>query len=227
MFGKLGKKYAEKISEKIGEKVGEKYGAGSTTEEATEKLGRVHGKRRGLFIGINYTGQQGELRGCINDVKNIKAFLTENYDFDDILVLTDDCQDRSKLPTRQNILNGFKWLRKDAKSGDSLFMHYSGHGGSVKDEDGDEADGMDETLIPLDYQKEGQIVDDEVHAVLVRGLPKGVRLTAIMDCCHSESILDLPYLYNVNGDWSSRKTKKLTGSKCSSEPGRKCSSKGA
>jgi len=26
-------------------------------------------------IGINYFGQNGELRGCINDVKNIQAFL--------------------------------------------------------------------------------------------------------------------------------------------------------
>lgn len=25
-------------------------------------------------------------------------------------------------------------------------------------------------------------------------------MTAIMDCCHSESMLDLPYIYNVNGD---------------------------
>jgi len=81
-----------------------------------------------------------------------------------------------------------------------LILHYSGHGGSIKDTDGDEEDGMDETLCPVDYKDAGMIVDDEVHAVLVRGLKKGVRLTAIMDCCHSESMLDLPYIYNVNGD---------------------------
>ena len=31
------------------------------------------GVRRAVLIGINYTGQQGELRGCHNDVKNIKG----------------------------------------------------------------------------------------------------------------------------------------------------------
>ena len=56
-----------------------------------------------------------------------------------------------------------------------------------------EADGQDETIIPLDYEKEGQIVDDQLHEILVAGLPQGVRLTAIMDCCHSGSVLDLPY----------------------------------
>lgn len=81
-----------------------------------------------------------------------------------------------------------------------MILHYSGHGGSVKDKDGDEEDGMDETLVPLDHAKAGQIIDDEVHDVLVRGLPKGVRLTAILDCCHSATVLDLPYTYNVNGD---------------------------
>lgn len=111
-----------------------------------------------------------------------------------------DQKDPSKLPTRANIINGFKWLRNGAKSGDSLILHYSGHGGSVKDTDGDEEDGYDETLVPLDYASAGQIVDDEVHDVLVRGLPSGVRLFAITDCCHSATVLDLPYAYNVNGD---------------------------
>lgn len=115
------------------------------------------------------------------------------------------------MPTRKNILAAFRWLRDGAKCGDSLIFHYSGHGGSVKDTDGDEEDGMDETLIPVDYEKAGHIVDDEVHDVLVRGLPKGVRLTAIMDCCHSESMLDLPYVYTVNGDLQIIETSKNEG----------------
>lgn len=213
MFGKAGKAYADKIAQHV-EQAALKHMNSKTpaaTEEATETLGSVSGKRKALFIGINYFGQKGELRGCINDVQNIKAFLTSNFRIDEMLVLTDDQSDPSKKPTRANIIAGFKWLRAGAKAGDSLIMHYSGHGGSVRDTDGDEEDGMDETLCPVDYASAGQIVDDEVHDVLVRGLPKGVRLTAIMDCCHSESILDLPYVYNINGDLEIIETSKNEG----------------
>jgi metacaspase-1 len=135
--------------------------------------GSVSGNRKALFIGINYFGQNGELRGCINDVKNIRTFLQANYPINEEMVLTDDkTNDPKSMPTRANIINAFKWLREGAKPGDSLILHYSGHGGSQKDNDGDEEDGMDETLCPVDYAKNGVIVDDEVHAVLVRGLPK-------------------------------------------------------
>lgn len=127
------------------------------------------GRRKALFIGINYKGQQGELRGCLNDVKNIRTFLQSHYKIDEEQVLTDD--NPASMPTRANILAGFKWLREGAQAGDSLILHYSGHGGSQKDQDGDEEDGMDETMCPVDYATSGVIVDDEVHDVLVRGLP--------------------------------------------------------
>ena len=108
---------------------------------------------------------------------------TSGYDMnrdDDIKVLTDDPDNSPDcLPTRTNIINGFKWLRQGCKEGDSLILHYSGHGGSVKDTDGDEEDGMDETLCPVDYAKNGVIIDDEVHDVLVRGLPS-VRTVSIV-----------------------------------------------
>jgi hypothetical protein len=37
------------------------------------------------------------------------------------------------------------------------------------------------------------------HAILVRTLPPGCRLTAIFDSCHSGSCLDLPYIYSTEG----------------------------
>ncbi len=36
----------------------------------------------------------------------------------------------------------------------------SGHGGQIKDKDGDEVDGYDEVIFPVDYKTAGCIVDD-------------------------------------------------------------------
>ncbi|PQE32458.1 caspase domain-containing protein [Rutstroemia sp. NJR-2017a WRK4] len=159
------------------------------------------GKRKALLIGINYFGQRGQLRGCINDVKNMSAYLNENFGYkrDDMVILTDDQQNPMSQPTKQNILRAMHWLVKDAKPNDSLFFHYSGHGGQAKDLDGDEEDGYDEVIYPVDFRQVGHIVDDEMHRIMVQPLQPGVRLTAIFDSCHSGTALDLPYVYSTQG----------------------------
>lgn len=207
MFGKLGKQYAGKMADMVEdfalEKLNERNPQNVTSEETTEALHSISGRRRAVFIGINYKGQKGELRGCVNDVVNIKNFFESHYPLDEIMVLTDDKKaepETQYTPTRKNILASFRWLIKGAKPGDSLLLHYSGHGSKVRNQDGTEASGYDQTLVPVDFESAGQILDDDVHDVLCRKLPKGVRLTAIFDCCHSESIMDLPFVYNVNGD---------------------------
>ncbi|ORX34089.1 peptidase C14, partial [Piromyces finnis] len=45
----------------------------------------------------------------------------------------------------------------------------------------------------------GQILDDEIYENLVTPLPKGCRLTAIFDSCHSGTVMDLPYTYQCDG----------------------------
>lgn len=75
-----------------------------------------------------------------------------------------------------------------------------GHGGKLKDDNGDEKDGFDETLVPLDYNTAGQIRDDDLYKCLVGGLKEGVYATFIMDCCHSGSVLDLPYTFVADGE---------------------------
>jgi hypothetical protein len=56
-----------------------------------------------------------------------------------------------------------------------------------------EEDGYDETICPFDFDKAGMIVDDEIFDRLVAPLPSGVKLTAVLDCCHSGTGLDLPF----------------------------------
>ncbi|GAB1309846.1 Ca(2+)-dependent cysteine protease [Madurella fahalii] len=159
------------------------------------------GKRRALLIGINYFGQNGELRGCINDTKNVSAFLMENYGYkrEDMVILTDDQQDPIMQPTKQNIIRAMQWLVAGAQPNDALFLHFSGHGGQTADTSGDEEDGYDEVIYPVDYKTAGHIVDDEIHHHVVKPLQAGVRLTAIFDSCHSGSVLDLPYIYSTKG----------------------------
>ncbi|QRV92286.1 ICE-like protease (caspase) p20 domain protein [Ceratobasidium sp. AG-Ba] len=159
------------------------------------------GRKKALTIGVNYIDQLGELSGCINDSNNIKAFLCGQlgYKNEDIVQLTDDAINPRQRPTRENIIAAMHWLVKDAKPDDSLFFHYSGHGGQTKDMDGDEVDGYDEVIYPVDFEEKGHIVDDDMHAIMVRPLPPGCRLTAIFDSCHSGSALDLPYVYSTEG----------------------------
>ncbi len=65
--------------------------------------------------------------------------------------------------------------------------------------DGDEEDGSDEVIYPVDFKQAGHIVDDEIHHYIVKPLQQGVRLTAIFDSCHSGSVMDLPYIYSTKG----------------------------
>jgi len=86
------------------------------------------GRRKALLIGINYFGQRGQLRGCINDVRNMSGYLVENFGYkrEDMVILTDDQQNPMSQPTKQNILRAMHWLVKDANRNDALFFHYSG-----------------------------------------------------------------------------------------------------
>lgn len=76
---------------------------------------------------------------------------------------------------------------------------YLGHGGQTRDLDGDEDDGYDEVIYPVDFRTHSHITDDEMHRIMVRPLQAGVRLTAIFDSCHSGTALDLPYIYSTQG----------------------------
>jgi len=159
------------------------------------------GNKKSLHIGINYLNLpvgRGRLNGCHNDVETLQELITTKYGFatDNTKILRDD--DESRMPTRANIESAIKWLVEGAKSGDSLLFQFSGHGGQVPDDDGDEEDNKDETIIPCDYRSAGQITDDQLFQLLVKPLPQGVMLTTIMDCCHSGTGMDLAFVHKIN-----------------------------
>ena len=111
--------------------------------------------------------------------------------------------DPYRVPTRANLLAAMRWLVEGCSAGDSLVLHFSGHGVQKLDVDGDEADGYDEALCPVDFERVGVILDDEINETIVRPLVAGVKLHAIVDTCHSGTILDLPFLCRLSrtGYW--------------------------
>ncbi|KAH7866269.1 hypothetical protein Vadar_017934 [Vaccinium darrowii] len=160
----------------------------------------AHGRKRALLCGVSYYGRRYNLKGSVNDVRCMRYFLVERLGFpsESILVLTEEETDPRRIPTKRNIRMAFQWLIQGCQSGDSLVFHYSGHGSQLRDTNSDEIDGYDETLCPLDFETEGMILDDEINATIVRPLPHGAKLHAIIDACHSGTVLDLPFVCRVN-----------------------------
>lgn len=145
--------------------------------------------KKALLVGINYIGTESALNGCINDVKNVKQMLIQKFGYkeEQITMLTDETE---LHPTRANILAYFLDLLLNDNS--DLYFHYSGHGSQIKDDSGDETDGMDEALAPIDYLDSGLITDDELRGLL-QCMRATCKLTIVLDCCHSGSGMDLAY----------------------------------
>jgi hypothetical protein len=139
--------------------------------------------KKALLVGINrYPDPGNELKGCVNDVRQMAETLKSRYGFPgdgNMRILTD------ARATTKAILDGLAWLAAGASPGDSLVFHYSGHGSQVPDRNGDETtDRLDEILCPYDLDWDHPLTDDDLAAACA-GVPQGALLTVILDCCHS------------------------------------------
>ncbi len=150
---------------------------------------------RALIVGINYVGTQYELYGCINDALNVekqlRAFFPGSAEY---RILTDNTVQK---PTRTNILAGLDWLVSGLKAGENVFFHYSGHGGRVRDTNGDEATGLDSCIFPCNDGRMEMITDDELRAALAMRIPAGCKCFAVLDACHSGTGVDLRYRWEA------------------------------
>ena len=137
---------------------------------------------KALLLGINNYQSISDLRGCINDVENVKQLLFDEMGFKDeeqVRVLTDE-----KVVLR-NVKRGFDWLYEDAQDGDRLLFHFSGHGSYITSTDDDEP--VDELLClwDMDWDDEGSYLIDDDLGEFTEGLPEGAHLTVVLDNCHS------------------------------------------
>lgn len=150
--------------------------------------------KKALLIGINYQGTPDELKGCVNDINNIRNFLINscNYQTANITILLNE------TATTANIQAAILKLTSGTKTGDSLFFYYSGHGATFGNSKTSTKDDIDSAIIPSDYTKGGFILDDWLYAHLASVVPKGVSLWAFTDCCHSGTMFDLKYNWKFN-----------------------------
>jgi hypothetical protein len=144
--------------------------------------------KKALLVGIDeYPRADQVLRGCTRDALRMKAALVARYGFEE----TEARTLLGPAATRAAIERELAWLVGGTSAGDVCVFHYAGHGGQVKDRSGDEEDGSDECLLPIDYGAAGMLSDDDL-AVFYRRVVPGANLTLVMDCCHAGTIQKFP-----------------------------------
>ena len=153
---------------------------------ASHEASQEHNKLA-LLIGIDDYENVSDLDGCVNDVGNIKSLLRDKFGFEEKNIVTLV----NEQATHKAILDTFQQhLIAQAKQGDIVVFHYSGHGSQMRDADGDEADGFDETIVPQDSRKPGvfDIPDDSINGLLRLLADKTENITFIFDSCNSGTV---------------------------------------
>lgn len=138
-------------------------------------------KALSLHLGLNsvsaaaYSGWDGPLAACEFDAADM-AVIAKFQGMKHTLL-------RTKQATRAKVLAALRNAARTLKNGDFFFLTFSGHGGQVRDANGDEPDHKDETWCLYD----GQLVDDELYVELGR-FAGGVRVLVLSDSCHSGTV---------------------------------------
>jgi len=143
--------------------------------------------RYAVFVGINdYVPFEdepgGDLLGAERDAREVREVLEERWALDpaNALILL------GRSATKEAVRDALTvWLAGRAEPGDLAIFYFAGHGSQVYDLDGDEPDGLDETIAPADVlptSSANDIRDDELRAWLGA---IGADVVVILDSCHS------------------------------------------
>ena len=151
-------------------------------------------EKHALIIAIGDYPEEGKWPdiSSTNDVIHIEATLAKlGFPEANIIKILD------AQATRQGILTAFSLIQNKLKSGDIVYIHFSGHGQQVVDQNGDEIDLLDEAIVPYDspllfeagvYEGAQLIRDDELGSMTTKMREKcgsNGQLILILDSCHS------------------------------------------
>ena len=145
-----------------------------------------------LLIGINYTGMFCSLKGCQNDIEDIRKLIPSwGFPKENTLIMTDSSKG-NLYPNAYNISYQINSLCSKMKSGDVAIFYYSGHGTRIRDTSGDEKNNYDSCIVPIDFQKVGVLSDDSLKYYFNK-IPAGANMFCTFDSCNSQSVCDLKY----------------------------------
>lgn len=151
-------------------------------------------RKRAFLVGISHydtalTGYQWNNINGVEDVKLLSPIL-KGQGFLIISVLDDKA-------TYRNITTQLTFFINKTKKGDIVYLHFSAHGQPVEDIDGDEEDGWDEAIVPIDayklykkgfYEGKSHLLDDQLNKYIKKLRekigPTGY-LYVVIDACHA------------------------------------------
>lgn len=152
-------------------------------------------QKRALIVGISDYGNPDGAPDRWSDISGANDILLlgpllQNQGFE-VETLSDSDA------TFNNIIDRLEKFTISSTAGDMVYLHFSMHGQPVEDLDGDESDGWDEALIPVDaqmvykagvYEGENHLIDDTLEKYFgqIRSAigPEG-QLFVVLDACHS------------------------------------------
>ena len=151
-------------------------------------------RKRAFMVGVSHydttlTGYQWNNINGVEDI-NLLTPVLKKQGFN-LTTLIDD------QATHQNITSQLTTFTNKTKKGDIVYLHFSTHGQPVEDIDGDEDDGWDEAIVPIDayklykkgiYEGEKHLLDDQLNTYIKKLRakigPTGF-LYVVIDACHA------------------------------------------
>ena len=145
-------------------------------------LASAQSQKLALLVGIDHYER-------VKDIKNLEVcngiplmrqtLIAKGFPEENILVLTNE------QATRQGIRDAIKSHLGQAKPGDMVLFHFTGHGVQIPDDNKDEIDKLDEAIVPVD----GKLIRDDELSELFDHIRMKVGATGqvlvVLDACHS------------------------------------------
>ena len=165
-----------------------------------------HARKWVLLIGINFYLNDKCLKGCSRDVQAFEEYFGKVIGPNEIDIVTltataspdprSPRESQEQLPTYKNVTDCLTRILKFSRSGDSVYVHYSGHGTRNPHT-------RALALVLFDHATGSRLLYGQLIATLLeRMTEKGLFITLVLDCCFSGSNLR----YSDDGCTSTRVT---------------------